>query len=104
MPRARRYARRLLVLGLYTSAAVVLYLIVAPLLPQRGDGATAGAAATARPKSVPAMIPTWAWTLSAWQAAPAADRGRRPKAAPRTVPKWYWDWRSWRAQSGADAS
>ena len=102
MGRGRRFLRRVFVVGLYAGAAVVLYLLVAPLLPQRDDGVDAArASALARPKSVPRQVPEWAWTLAAWQATPGEKRGKRPKAAPGHVPAWYWDWRAWRAGSAA---
>jgi hypothetical protein len=110
MGRRRRSVRRIFVVGLYTTAAVVLYVLVAPLLPERGTGGAGGAdaaraGAIARPQSVPRQVPEWAWTLSAWQSKPGGDRGRRPEAAPSHVPAWYWDWRTWRASTaGSGAS
>jgi hypothetical protein len=97
----RRSVRRIFVVGLYTTAAVVLYVLVAPLLPERGTGGpgSARASAIARPRSVPRQVPAWAWTLSAWQSKPGEDRGRRPGTAPSHVPAWYWDWRTWRAST-----
>jgi hypothetical protein len=104
MGRRRRSVRRIFVVGLYTSAAVVLYVLVTPLLPERGTGGadTAQARAIARPKSVPRQVPEWAWTLSAWQSQPVEDRGRRPTGAPSHVPAWYWDWRTWRASTAGN--
>jgi len=104
--RGRRFLRRIVVVGVYAGAAVVLYLLVAPLLPQRDGGVDAArAGAVARPKGVPRQVPEWAWTLAAWQARPGAERGRRPKAAPHHVPAWFWDWRTWRAvTAGSGAS
>jgi hypothetical protein len=96
----RRWVSRIAATALYAGAAVAVYVIAVPLFSSGGGGAdtpAAEAANRARPKSVPARVPQWAWDLTAWRAKPVATRGKRPASIPYHVPEWYWEWRDWRA-------
>jgi hypothetical protein len=73
-----------------------LYLILDPVLPNRGRPEATAVAAPARPASAPTRIPAWAWELYDWEATEPALRPPRPAIAPQRVPAWYAEWRAWR--------
>jgi hypothetical protein len=98
-----------LVLGRRMLAAVAaaallgaLFFSVSPVLPAdwvpwRAETVLPEPVLPARPASIPAHVPGWAWEMQAWHAQRPIDRGRRPRGAPQRLPEWYWEWRAWRA-------
>ena len=102
-----RYTRRGMAYAAYALAVLLAWIIVSPVLPSKyafppqlssGSSTAAPKATTTvppRPKSAPAHIPGWAWSMQQWFNKPAASRGPRPKAAPTRLPKWFWAWRKW---------
>jgi hypothetical protein len=105
-PRPRLKARRRSHAGRYAAALAYLaalglvFFLAAPAYRDRGPAVDRGAAAPlpARPAHLPAVIPSWAWKLSAWHATSGSERGRRPHGAPHPLPGWYWTWHAWRMQ------
>lgn len=101
----RTYARRFFAIAALAGGLALVYLAAAPILPWSSSGgpapavAQAGDTVAARPKSVPARVPQWAWDFTAWRA--AGGKGKRPASVPYHVPDWYWDWAAWRAKSAA---
>ena len=92
-----RFARRLAALVAYGTAVAMLYLIAAPVLPNRAQPEEVAVAAPSRPAGVPARVPAWAWELFEWETTEPALRPRRPESVPRTLPAWYGEWRAWRS-------
>ena len=92
----KRYGGRLLAFAAYAGAIATLYLVVSPVLPFTEHVETPATAAPARPASVPARIPAWAWELHDWQSTDPALRGLRPASAPLQPPRWYREWHAWR--------
>jgi hypothetical protein len=83
------------------SLLAALFLSVSPVLPAdlvpwRTETTLPEPVLPARPASVPAQVPAWAWEMHEWHAKRPIDRGRRPRAAPQSLPAWYWEWRAWR--------
>ena len=103
-----RYLRRAAAYAVFALAALLVWVIVSPLLPnkyafppQLSSGNGGGSAATTappppRPANIPARIPSWAWSMEKWFNKVPANRGPRPAAAPRRLPHWFWVWRKWR--------
>jgi hypothetical protein len=90
------YGSRLLALVAYCAAVATLYLVVSPVLPFSDHVETPATAAPARPASVPARVPAWAWDLLEWELTEPVLRGYRPSGAPLDPPRWYAEWRAWR--------